>query len=96
MRAEKIVSHHAFSIYKFPRMYFARMHQERSCVAALEGAGTIKGMYIGDGEDSLSFRQYDKYILLGGQAYRTGENRNGGRYDRLKATGKRYIQEAIQ
>lgn len=88
VRAEKIVFTTHFPFINFPGMYFARMHQERSCVAALEGAGTIKGMYIGDGEDSLSFRQYDKYILLGGQAYRTGENRNGGRYDRLKATGE--------
>ena len=88
VRAEKIVFTTHFPFINFPGMYFARMHQERSCVAALEGAGTIKGMYIGDGENSLSFRQYDKYILLGGQAYRTGENRNGGRYDRLKATGE--------
>ena len=88
VRAEKIVLTTHFPFINFPGMYFARMHQERSCVAALEGARTIKGMYIGDGEDSLSFRQYDKYILLGGQAYRTGENRNGGRYDRLKATGE--------
>lgn len=40
------------------------MHQERSYVLALEGAGNIRGMYIGDGPDALSFRQFGKYLLL--------------------------------
>lgn len=69
-------------------MYFARMHQERSYVIALETKEKLNGMYIGDGKETLSFRQYDKYILLGGQAHRTGENREGGRYEKLRTAAK--------
>ena len=77
-----------FPFINFPGMYFARMHQERSYVLALEKAGTVEGMYIGDGENKLSFRQYDRYLLLGGQAHRTGENREGGCYERLKKVAR--------
>jgi len=62
------------------------MHQERSYVLALEGAGKIHGMYIGDGEEKFSFRQYGDWLLLGGEGHRTGENREGGCYMRLKET----------
>lgn len=86
--ADKIVFATHFPFINFPGMYFTRMHQERSYVLALENAGTLDGMYIGDGEDTLSFRQYDQYILLGGQAHRTGENREGGRYGKLREAAK--------
>lgn len=82
--AGKIIFATHFPFVNFPGMYFARMHQECSYVLALEQAGILNGMYIGDGEDKLSFRQYDRYILLGGQGHRTGENREGGRYTKLQ------------
>ena len=88
LRAEKIIFASHFPFINYPGMYFARMHQERSYAIALEHAGSINGMYIGDEDDSLSFRPYDKYILLGGQGHRTGENREGGRYERLREIGK--------
>ena len=96
VRADKIVFAVHFPFINFPGMYFARMHQERSYVLALENAGTVDGLYIGEGEDVLSFRQYKQYLLLGGQAHRTGENREGGRYEKLKeAAGKMYPQSRI-
>ena len=88
VRAEKIVFATHFPFLNFPGMYFARMHQERSYVLALDNAGPVNGMYIGDGKDTLSFRQYDKYVLLGGAGHRTGENREGGSYERLKASAE--------
>lgn len=86
--AGKIIFATHFPFVNFPGMYFARTHQERSYVLALEQAGILNGMYIGDGEDKLSFRQYDRYILLGGQGHRTGENREGGRYAKLQEQAK--------
>ena len=88
VRAEKIVFATHFPFLNFPGMYFARMHQERSYVLALDNADPVNGMYIGDGKDTLSFRQYDKYVLLGGAGHRTGENREGGSYERLKASAE--------
>ena len=65
LRAEKIIFTSHFPFINYPGMYFARMHQERSYAVALEDAGAINGMYIGDEDDSLSFRPYDKYIRCG-------------------------------
>lgn len=67
VKADYIVFAVHFPFINFPGMYFTRMHQERSYVLALENTGRIEGMYIGDGEEKLSFRQYDRYLLLGGQ-----------------------------
>lgn len=88
VKAGKIVFASHFPFINFPGMYFARMHQERSYVLALEDAGDLKGMYIGDGKETLSFRQYGQYILLGGQSHRTGENKGGRRYEKLKSAAK--------
>ena len=91
VRAEKIVFATHFPFVNFPGMYFTRMHQERSYVLALEQAQTLNGMYIGDEDDTLSFRRYGKYLLLGGQGHRTGKNKEGGRYAALrKAAGELY------
>ncbi len=90
VRADKIVFATHYPFVNFPGMHFARIHQERSYVLALENAGTLKGMYIGDGEDTLSFRQYDRYLLLGGEAHRTGEKQAGGCYERLKEEAQKH------
>lgn len=96
VRADKIIFAAHFPFINFPGMYFARMHQERSYVIALETEERLKGMYIGDGKETLSFRQYDKYLLLGGQAHRTGENRAGGQYEELKkAAEEMYPQSRV-
>lgn len=94
VRADYIIFTVHFPFINFPGMYFARMHQERSYVLALENAGKLNGMYIGDGEDTLSFRPYEQYILLGGQAHRTGENKAGGRYENLREAAKRLYPES--
>ena len=82
--ADYIIFATHFPFINFPGMYFARMHQKRSYVLALADAGILNGMYIGDQSDSLSFRQYGRYLLLGGQGHRTGENKDGGNYERLR------------
>lgn len=69
-----------YPFINMPGYYFARMHQERSYVVALEGAGRIEGMYLGIDKDGLSFRQQGDMLLLGGGSHRTGRNRKGGQY----------------
>lgn len=86
--AEHIVFATHYPFINFPGMYFARQHQERSYVLALENAPMTEGMFIGDGETSYSFRTYDKYLLFGGEGHRTGENREGGKYDALRQKAK--------
>ena len=45
--AEHIVFASHYPFVNVPGYYFARMHQERSYVAALEGAERLRGMYLG-------------------------------------------------
>lgn len=98
VRAEKIVFATHYPFVNFPGMYFTRMHQEWSYVLALEDTEPINGMYIGDGKDTLSFRQFDRYLLFGGEGHRTGENKEGGKYEGgsyaglREAAGKLYPQ----
>ena len=94
VRADKIIFAAHFPFINFPGMYFARMHQERSYVIALETEERLKGIYIGDGKETFSFRQYDKYLLLGGQAHRTGENPTGGQYEKLKKAAEEIYSQS--
>ena len=92
--AEHIVFATHYPFVNFPGLYFARMHQERSYVLALENAPLTEGMFIGDGENNYSFRIYDKYLLFGGEGHRTGDNREGGKYDALRQKAKELFPEA--
>lgn len=87
VRAGKIVFATHYPFVNFPGMYFIRMHQERSYVLALENTEPINGMYIGDGKDTLSFRQFDRYLLFGGEGHRTGREQRRREIRRGKLCG---------
>lgn len=88
--AEKIIFTCHFPFLNMPGYYFARQHQERSYVLALEQAAELRDFYLGVDEDGLSFRSCGKYLLLGGGSHRTGDNRQGGKYDLLRQAARRY------
>ena len=94
VRADSIVFAAHFPFINFPGMYFTRMHQERSYVVALEDAPALQGVYIGDGEDTLSFRQYESYLLLGGRSHRTGNRREDGCFAALKKMGSAWYPKS--
>ncbi len=74
--------------------YFLKMYQHRSYVLALEDAQPLDGMYVDENEKGLSFRSYDKYLLLGGGGHRTGKK--GGGWAELEAfAAKHYPQRHI-
>ncbi|MGN0288763.1 MAG: FAD-dependent oxidoreductase [Lachnospiraceae bacterium] len=93
MRADKIVMATHYPFLNLPGFYFLRQHQERSYVLALSGCKKIEGMYLGLGKNGLSLRQAGEYLLLGGGSHRTGENRDGGKYDFLKQAAEKYFPE---
>lgn len=78
-----------------PGYYFLRMHQERSYVLALQNAPHMKDMYWGADACSCSLRSADEWLLLGGAAHRTGDNRAGGSYDRLRRCAARWWPDAV-
>lgn len=94
VQAEKIVFACHFPFVNFPGIFFARMHQERSYVLALEYAGQVDGMWIGAEQGSLSLRSYGNLLLLGGGGHRTGENKQGGRYDMLRYAARRWFPDS--
>lgn len=94
VHAQKIIFATHYPFINFPGMYFTRLHQQRSYVLALEGVKPLEGMYIGDAKNLYSFRTYGKYLLFGGQGHRTGENSEGGRYQKLREAANRMFPES--
>jgi len=94
LRAEEIVFACHYPFVNFPGMYFARMHQERSYVLALAGAQRIDGMWVGTGENSLSFRACGELLLFGSESHRSGENPAGGRYAALRRLAREYYPDS--
>lgn len=84
IKARHIVFACHFPFLNVPGLYFARLHQERSYVLALEGAPQVEGMYISGEVGGWSFRNWGDLLLLGGENHRTGESGKGGRYERLR------------
>lgn len=80
-----------YPVRNVPGFYFLRQHQERSYVVALKGAGTLRGTYVSADADGLSLRCAGDILLLGGNAHRTGKNRQGGAYGSLKAAACKYF-----
>ena len=91
VQAEQIVFACHYPFVNFPGMYFARMHQERSYVIALENAARMDGLWIGAEQWAYSFRNYGPLLLLGGGGHRCGENSAGGRYDLLRQQAARWF-----
>lgn len=82
--ARNVVFASHFPFQNFPGFYFARMHQERSYVLALENAQELSGMYYGIDSGGLSMRSVGKQLLLGGGSHRTGKSPQLSAYDTLR------------
>ena len=94
VRAKQIVFACHYPFVNFPGLYFARMHQERSYVLALEHAADVDGMWIGAGQGAYSFRNYGNLLLLGGGGHRCGENGAGGKYKLLRQKAKAWFPDS--
>lgn len=77
VRAEKIIIATRFPILNKHGGYFLKLYQQRSYVLALRGAGTVGGMYLGEGEGGFSFRDFEDLLLLGDGGHRTGKKGGG-------------------
>lgn len=89
IQAKHIVFACHYPFINVPGYYFLRMHQERSYAIALKSVDSIEGMYLGI-DDGLSFRSAGNYIILGGGSHRTGDNKEGGKYEHLKKEAKQF------
>ena len=94
IKANHIVVATHYPIINSPGYYFMKMHQDRSYVIALENADNINGMYIDYDQNGYSFRNYNGLLLLGGISQRTGENENGGCYNKLRSVARELYPKA--
>ncbi len=92
IKAKEIVFTCHFPFLNVPGYYFMRMHQERSYVIAYEGVPTVKNMYLGVDEDSLSFRSYGNYLLLGGGKHHSGICEPGMGYEFIQLEAEKYYK----
>lgn len=72
--------------------YFLKLYQHRSYVLALENAQDVSGMYVDECRTGLSFRNYGKYLLLGGGGHRTGKK--GGNWTELRQFARTHYPDA--
>ena len=56
----------------------------------------VNGMYKDNDKNGYSFRNYKNLLLLGGVAQRTGENENGGAYEKLRKVAKELYPNSIE
>lgn len=75
--AEKIIVATHFPIINKHGGYSLKLYQHRSYLIAAKDAPDVNGMYLEDGENGLSFRNYKNYLLIGGGDHRTGKNGGG-------------------
>lgn len=87
-----VTTHYPF--INMPGYYFARTHQERSYAIALSNTIKMDGMYRDANKDGLSFRNYKDLLIFSGEGHRTGENKEGNRYEVLRDLGKAYYKDA--
>ena len=67
---------------------------ERAKIVALENAPLPPGMYYGYEPYTYSMRSYGALTLLGGCTHRSGENRQGGRYEQLRSAARVLFPES--
>ena len=84
-----------YPFVNFPGLYFTRMHQERSYVAAVSGAPQLDGIYYGVDPGGLSFRNAGDYLLVGGGGHPTGQGAEHSPYQTLEDQAKALWLNAV-
>lgn len=86
--AKRIIVATHFPLFNKHGGYFLKLYQHRSYVLGLENGPDLNGMYVDESKTGLSFRNYGKYLLLGGGSHRTGKR--GGNWEELLAFARKH------
>ena len=70
---DKVIFATHFPIDNKHGMYFLKLYQHRSYVIAYGQAADVKGMYVDEAMNGMSFRNFGKLLLIGGGDHRTGK-----------------------
>ena len=71
--ADKIVITTHFPFINTHGSYYLKLYQSRSDVIALKNAPKLHGIYMDENTRGYSFRNCGEYLLIGGEAHKTGE-----------------------
>lgn len=74
IKAKKIIVATHFPFINKHGSYFLKLYQERSYVSAFSNVPALKGMYLDEAKDGLSFRSFGNTLLIGSGTHRTGKN----------------------
>ena len=94
VRARHIVLCTHFPIRNVPGLYFARMHQARSYVLALDGAPDVGGMWRDASDGGYSLRNAGGLLLLGGAGHRTGRHPVSSSFRLLRDAARTWYPDA--
>lgn len=94
INAKKIIVCTHYPIKNTPGFYFARMHQSRGYVLALESAADVNGMWLDAAQGGFSFRNAESCLLLGGMSHLTGKHPQFLCFQALKKKAKAFYPEA--
>ncbi len=76
IKAKKIIVATHFPFINKHGSYFLKLYQERSYVSAFSDVPALKGMYLDEAKDGLSFRSFGNALLIGSGTHRTGKSSN--------------------
>ncbi|MCL1963885.1 MAG: FAD-dependent oxidoreductase [Firmicutes bacterium] len=94
VRARHIVICTHYPIRNVPGFYFARMHQSRGYVLALENAADVDGMWLDARDGGYSLRNVGRLLLLGGHGHRTGDHPYASSFRLLRGAAKEFYPDA--
>lgn len=94
LTAKHVVFACHYPLINVPGYYFARLHQERSYLLALENGADVGGMYLGVDQMGYTFRNYKDLLIFGGAGHRTGQNQDGGSYKEIRKAAKKWYPQA--
>ena len=73
-------------------MYFLKLYQHRSYVIAYKQAADVKGMYVDEAMNGMSFRNFGDLLIIGGGDHRTGKQ--GGCWKEIETFASQVFPKA--
>ena len=92
--ANKIIIATNYPIINLKGTYFLKLYKSQSYAVITNNSHDIKGMYQGDFENGLTFRNMHNQIIIGGLDHRTGRADSENKFERLKSVAKKYFKNA--
>lgn len=94
---DKVIFATHFPVDNKHGLYFMKLHQHRSYVIAYDQGANVKGMYVDEAMNGMSFRNYGDLLLIGGGDHRTGKQ--GGCFGEIEVAARAYygdVKEAAR